>query len=202
MIEEQPVGSSGEPVDQVIGLLSTAVEALTAAGADRGWACSNDTLRERVRLADRAMAVAEGLRLATVRALQARPEAVPGADGGKAGATFLIHGCRVSPWQAARDVAAAQASDPDDGTLPLLGAALAAGEVSRAHLDVAVAAVARIPAPIKKLVLCDGAPRWNASTSSCSATAAPSHPPPSGSCATNWSTCSTPTAVRTSPPTR
>src|SRR4029077_16523654 len=46
--------------------------------------------------------------------------------------------------------------DPDRGDLPQLGAALAAGDVSRAHVDVAVRAVTRIPSHLTKTVDADG----------------------------------------------
>jgi hypothetical protein len=53
-------------------------------------------------------------------------------------------------------VAAAHAIDPDGGQLPQLGAALARGEVSRAHVDVAVRAVTRIPGHLTRAVDEDG----------------------------------------------
>jgi hypothetical protein len=83
--------------------------------------------------------------LGLVRDLDARPEAVAGAQAGRVAATFLTHRLHVTSGQAHTDVAAAQAITPEGGLLAGLGAALAAGQVSRAHLDVAVRAVRRIP---------------------------------------------------------
>jgi len=91
----------------------------------------------------------------------------------RAGFTFLTQRMNYSPGQAGSDVAAARALDPtgagfdllptedlagsggdptpcdtvlgaDDG-LPLMGAALAAGLVTRSHVDVAVRCLARVP---------------------------------------------------------
>jgi hypothetical protein len=63
-------------------------------------------------------AMFEATRLDLIRDLDHRPEAVPGARVGTTAATFLVHGCRVSPGQAHRDVAAAHALDPDVQTGP------------------------------------------------------------------------------------
>jgi hypothetical protein len=52
---------------------------------------------------------------------------------------------RIDPPTAGRDVRAAKALDPDGDLLPGLGTAFAAGEVSRHHVDVAVAARNNIP---------------------------------------------------------
>ncbi len=87
----------------------------------------------------------EAARLAFLRDLDTRPEAVRGAPAGRAAATFLTQALRVSGGQAGRDVAAARAIDPDGGGLTELGAALAEGAVSRAHVDEAVRALDRIP---------------------------------------------------------
>jgi hypothetical protein len=113
--------------DRVGVLLSQAMDLLAEAAQVRGWSSSDQELTTQVRLGHQATAVVEALRLGLVRQLQARPEAVPGASAGKAAATFLIHALRVSPAQAARDVATAVAIDPDTGDLPLLGQALARG---------------------------------------------------------------------------
>jgi hypothetical protein len=117
---------------------------------------SDAEARQTVADAYAVVAAADALLLKVVRDLDGRPEAVPGARPGKTAATFLVHACRVSPGQAHRDVAAAHALDPDGGELPELGAALANGEVSRAHVDVAVRAVTRIPGHLTRAVDDDG----------------------------------------------
>jgi len=145
-------GGSPLGADRVGELLSQVMGLLAEAGQVRGWSASDEQVLANVRLGHQAVAVVEGLRLGLVRQLQSRPEAVPGASGGKAAATFLVQALRVSPVQAGRDVATAVAIDPQVGELPLLGAALAAGEISREHADVAVAAVAKLPASAKRQV--------------------------------------------------
>lgn len=122
----------------------------------REWSLSDAELRDAVGAGAAALARLEAAWLGLVRALDGRPEAVAGARPGKTAATFLIHGLRVSAGRAHADVAAAHAIDPDEGPLPRMGAALAAGEVSRAHLDVAVRAIARIPAHLTRAMDADG----------------------------------------------
>ncbi len=53
--------------------------------------------------------------------------------------------CRVSPRRASADVENAKLTCPDTGTLRELGRALAAGAVSREHVDVARSALKRLP---------------------------------------------------------
>ena len=59
---------------------------------------------------------------------------------------FLVHRLHHDPRAAAADVRAARALTGPDATLPAVGAALAAGDITRAHADVAVRTVARMPA--------------------------------------------------------
>ncbi|MFN8075091.1 MAG: DUF222 domain-containing protein [Kineosporiaceae bacterium] len=116
----------------------------------------------------------QAARLHLIADLDSRPDAVAGAAAGRVAQTFLAGACRVGAGQAARDVAAARAlpvaeatcasaTDATDAApadivapgsllgdgastrLPALAAAFARGAVSRAHVDVAVKAVARIP---------------------------------------------------------
>ena len=100
-----------------------------------------------------------------------RPGAVPKVASGTVGAAFLVHACRLDAAAARRDVRSARHVDPDRGGvvaentgtagpsstgLPRLGAALAAGEVSRAHLDAAVACADAIPSRLLATVDADG----------------------------------------------
>ena len=64
---------------------------------------------------------------------------VPDARGEQGARTvnLLKARCRVSPRRASADVENAKLTCPDTGALRELGAALAAGAVSREHLDVA-----------------------------------------------------------------
>src|SRR5512135_908011 len=148
-VEAVGSGHAGALIAQATGLL-------VEAGGVRGWSASDDEVLAAVRAAHAAQAVLAGVWLALLRQLQARPGAVPGAAGGKAAATFLVHALNVNRAQANRDVATAAATDPDGDHLPRLGAALAAGEISAEHARVAAAAVAKLPAAVKRHVDQDG----------------------------------------------
>jgi hypothetical protein len=113
-------------------------------------------LRSRMGQAQALVAQAEAFRLATLRVLDSRPEAVPGARASQAAAIYLIQRERVSPRQARFDVLVAQHLDPATGALRRLGAALAEGLVSRQHVDVAVRALTRIPQRLLARVGADG----------------------------------------------
>src|SRR3954468_13396892 len=88
--------------------------------------------RDLVARAHAMVAVAQSVYLRALRDLDGRPDAVAGARPGAVGVTFARHRLRRS--NAAADVRAAYAV-ADHGELPRLGAALAAGEVSREHVD-------------------------------------------------------------------
>jgi hypothetical protein len=104
------------------------------------WALSDAESRELVVLAAGVRSAAEAVYLKTVLDLDTRPDAVAGARPGKVAVTFLRQRLRRS--RAAADVTAAHTLEDD---LPRLGDALAAGEVSREHVDVAVQTMKRIP---------------------------------------------------------
>ena len=90
----------------------------------------------------RAQAAVDAARLHLVRMLLEREQ--PGDPDG-ATVHWMTHTLRTGRAQARADVAAARAVSPEDGALPALGAALAAGEVLRAHVDVAVRALRHLP---------------------------------------------------------
>lgn len=123
--------------------------------------CLSDAeLRTAVEQTARMRARLEAGYLHLLASLDSRPDGVPGAATGSAGATFLVHAVTMSPGQAHLDVKVAHALDADGagitpenaamadlrGTgLPRVGAALAAGEISRAHANVAYRCLDRIP---------------------------------------------------------
>jgi len=109
------------------------------------WSLSDADLREAVREGHAVTGAVESAWLGLVAGLDARPDVVPGARPGRVAATFLVHGLRVAAGKAATDVAGAHALDPEGGVLPGLATAFAAGEVSRAHVDVAVRVMRRLP---------------------------------------------------------
>ncbi|MBV8928237.1 MAG: hypothetical protein JO152_03825, partial [Mycobacteriaceae bacterium] len=82
----------------------------------------------------------ESARFAGLRAIDARDDVVPLCRAGQAAVTFLQHSIGADHAAARRDVTAARLLDPDTGDLKEIGAAFAAGEVLRGHVEVAVRA--------------------------------------------------------------
>jgi hypothetical protein len=144
------------PTDSAEVAVALAGEALSGLLAARLWARSDAQVRDLVVAAADLVGLAQAVYLAAVRELDSRPEAVPGARAGQVARTFLVHRLRVGKGQAKRDVTAAQATDPDDGPLPGLGAALASGSASREHVDVAVRMLAKVPQHLLTQVGPDG----------------------------------------------
>ncbi len=153
-------GSSAAPLPEVLALLTRmgadvavlqGISTMSLSDAEHSQALS-EVYRMRARL--------EAAYLHLLRTFDTRPDAVPGAAAGTIGATHLIHTCHLDPFQAHRDVKAARTVDVDGAGvtpgvadtasttstgLPRLGAALAAGTTSRAHLDAATRCLSRIP---------------------------------------------------------
>ena len=121
------------------------------------WSLSDGEARDAVEAFTRAMASAEAARLAVIKVLDERPEAVPGASAGRVAAAFLTGRLNVDPGRANADARAAHALDADSGSLPQVGAALAAGEITREHADACVRAVSRLPRRLRIVLLEDDA---------------------------------------------
>ncbi|WP_143447759.1 HNH endonuclease signature motif containing protein [Kineosporia sp. R_H_3] len=121
------------------------------------WSLSDGEARDVVEAFTRAMASVEAARLAVIKVLDERPEAVPGASEGKVAAAFLTGRLNVDQGRANADARAAHALDADSGSLPQVGAALAAGEITREHADACVRAVARLPKRLRVVLLEDEA---------------------------------------------
>jgi hypothetical protein len=100
----------------------------------------DDELREVIAQDFAVLQAAYARLLGHVYELDRRPGSVPGARPGSEAVTYLRHKLRLS--NAGSYVTAARALAED---LPQLGEALAAGEVSREHVGVAVQALRRIP---------------------------------------------------------
>ncbi|MFN8080833.1 MAG: DUF222 domain-containing protein [Kineosporiaceae bacterium] len=155
------VGHAASPLTRVLDAVSAQIVQLQTAPT---LTLSDDELRTALIAAHRLANQVEAATLHLVRALDDRPEAMPTCPAGKVAATFLIHALRIDPGTAARDVAAARRLDSDGagvgvdtgGTgpaggldaagmgLPGVGAALAAGDISRRHVDHAIGCVGRI----------------------------------------------------------
>ena len=151
-------GTPASPVTTVLDAVSTQLRELQTAPTPT---LSDDELRTALIATYRVVNQVEAATLHLVRALDDRPQAMPTCTAGKVAATFLVHALRLDPGQAAHDVAAARALDPDGagvgvdtGTdpldsaatsgLPEIGAALAAGDISRRHVDHATGCLNRI----------------------------------------------------------
>ncbi|HEX3305347.1 MAG TPA: DUF222 domain-containing protein, partial [Streptosporangiaceae bacterium] len=89
------------------------------------------------------------------RSTAARVLSGHGSASDTSAATFLIHAGRTARATAHHDARAAAMIAPD-GLLPQLGAAFAAGEISRAHVDVAVRAIRQLPKRLLRRVDADG----------------------------------------------
>src|SRR5919202_4308208 len=83
--------------------------------------------------------VASG-RLGVLAAIDARDDVIPKARVGDAGAVFAHHGLGQRRGSARRDALWAGLLRPEVGDLPAIGAAFAAGDISSAHVQVAVRA--------------------------------------------------------------
>src|ERR671933_2505380 len=81
--------------------------------------------------------VASG-RLGVLAAIDARDDVIPKARVGEAGAVFAHHALGQRRGVARRDAHWAGLLRPEVGDLPAMGAAFAAGDVSAAHVEVAV----------------------------------------------------------------
>ena len=125
----------------------TAVAEVAGHAADRAWASGpTDRVRAIEELA-RVRRIADAAHLALVRSLDDRDAVALGAGST---AALLAWRLNLAPGRARSDVAAARALDPDTGALPALGAALGAGEVSLAHVDVAVRTLDRLPSALRR----------------------------------------------------
>lgn len=124
------------------------------------WSLSDAEVRDDLTAATALLARLEAARLRLLQALDTRPDAVAGARAGQGAKTFLLHALNSSRARAHADVAAARALDPDsdpaEGGLPAVGAALAAGEISREHADLAVRNREQLPGGPMRRVAEDG----------------------------------------------
>lgn len=133
------------------------------------WSLGTGEVRDALVDLDTQRKRAEAARLALVR------ESVAREDGPAPGALtrrVLQQRCRLTTARAGADLANAALVAPT-GTLPALGAALATGQVSREHLDVARRALTALPArvlrehgPLVDTTLTQHARTWNSRDSS------------------------------------
>ena len=142
MAAEAVGAGSGHPVLAALTLLD---EILDGALGESTWSMSAVELSRAVvsvrSVAGRVEALSGGLLRESIS------RETPDARGEQGARTvnLLRSRCRVSPKRASADVENAKLTCPDTGTLRGLGAALAAGDVSREHVDVGRSTLKRLP---------------------------------------------------------
>ena len=135
------------PLLALVDEAARAVAEVTAAADARSWALAP---AQRVEALERLAVVrrtADAAHLALVRSLSEDEAVVLGA---RSTAALLAWRLRLRPGQARADVRDARATDPERGDLPALGAALAAGRTSVAHVSVAARAMDRLPVALRR----------------------------------------------------
>ena len=129
----------------VLAALAQLDQTLDAALAASTWSMSESELREALVASTSLGSRSEALRGALLRESVARETPDARGEQGARTVNLLKSRCRVSPRRASADVENAKLTCPDTGTLRELGRALAAGAVSREHVDVARSALKRLP---------------------------------------------------------
>jgi hypothetical protein len=120
-----------------------------------GYAFSDDEVLANLRALNALVATVDAVKLAFVQELRTRPSTVGGPTG-RGTFRFLTEGLRQSAAHARRDLDAAEAIGAATPELPMMGAALAEGLVTRDHLDIAVATLRRVPKVLKTKIIEDG----------------------------------------------
>ena len=141
MVEER----DGQPVHDVHRAVALLTEGVEAGLAARTWSLSPAEVRAALADVCRLENQLTALRYSLIRAsvLQDNSD-TPGRETQQ----WLQATCRQSAGRARGDVENAALVDPETGTLAELGQALAQGEVSREHVDVARRAVTQLPAQV------------------------------------------------------
>ena len=125
--------SAAEPVRAV-------AQGLAELSSLRHAALAPDEVRVLGEVWERFTAQVASGRLGVLAAIDARDDVIPKAKVGDAGAVFAHHGLGQRRWVARRDAHWAGLLRSEVGDLPAVGAALAAGDITPAHVEVAVRA--------------------------------------------------------------
>ena len=142
MAAETADTGSGHPVLVALTRLDEVVE---AALGEPTWSLSAVELGQALVAMSSFGGRFEALRGALLRESVSRETPDARGEQGARTVSLLKARCRVSLRRAGADVQNAKVTCPDTGTVRELGAALAEGAVSREHVDVARAAVNRLP---------------------------------------------------------
>ena len=140
-------GCGQPPLTAALAALRAAADEVLDHARSRAWSLAPAERVAAIEQLAQARRVADAGHLALVASLD---EADAGALGARSVAALLAWRLNVPHGRARADAAAARAVDPERGDLPALGAALAAGAVSTAHVDVAVRALDRLPAALRR----------------------------------------------------
>ncbi len=130
---------------RLLGALQATAHELVAC-AERSWALSAVEKARAIEELATARRTADAAHLALVRSLTPADAA---ELGGTSVAGLLSWRLRIPHGRARADVEAARVTDPDTGELRGLGAALAAGEVSTAHVDVGRRTLDHLPTGLR-----------------------------------------------------
>src|SRR3954463_8624226 len=150
-------------VDQLVAVLPPAAAGPARAVADgladlaslRHAALGPEDIRALGEVWERFTAQVASARLGVLAAIDARDDVIPKARVGDAGAVFTSHVCGQRPGVARRDAAWAALLRPQVGDLPAVGAAYAAGDITPAHVEVAVRAHKELGAAVREeLIQC------------------------------------------------
>ncbi len=142
MAAETVDAGSGHPVLAALAHLDEILG--TALGAST-WSLSAAELGQALIASTSLGSRVEAFRGALLRESISRETPDARGEQGARTVNLLKSRCRVSARRASADVENAKLTCPDTGTLRELGAALAAGAVSREHLDVARCTLKRLP---------------------------------------------------------
>jgi hypothetical protein len=141
------------PVHDVHRAVALLAEGVQVGLAARTWSLSAGEVRDALADVHRLGNRLEALRLMLIRASVGQDNSDSPGRETQHGGTTRLRGrlqstCRQGAGRARGDVENAALVDPETGTLAELGQALAAGEVSREHVDVARRTVARLPSQV------------------------------------------------------
>jgi hypothetical protein len=149
-MDQQPASispSAGD--DDVLAALTAIGDQIARARDFRLPSRSDEAARDGVRAGFAVLQQLESLWLSLVADLDVRPDAIPKAAPDHRASSFLRAVLHRTAKQAAADVRAAQALTTgraaESGGLPQTAEAFAAGQISRDHVDVAVATMRKIP---------------------------------------------------------
>ena len=142
MAAEAVGAGSGHPAFAGLALIQQALDQVQESPA---WTLDDRQISALIVGLTEVAARSEAARAAVLRESVSRE--IPDARGEQGARTvnLLRSRCRISPKRASADVENAKLTCPDTGTLRELGAALAAGEVSREHVDVGRSTLKRLP---------------------------------------------------------